>query len=159
LLRQREQLRTVVEGFDAIYKGLPEERRAYEQGGIVKAEAGLMEHERQADLAGIAAEQVTGLVQEIEDRLFGLLASGREPPPGLVSEHAWAVERQKRLRAGADELRAGRDATADTVARGSGEPAPPAPAPVPVPAGAVPEGAGTSAPRLPSGPSRPATPA
>ena len=60
LVKQREAVQQVLEGFESMYMTSPEERGAYESGGIVGAEGALLEAERQADLADIAFEQVEG---------------------------------------------------------------------------------------------------
>ena len=120
LIQQRDALRTLAMGFDAIYKSSPEEARAYEAGGIVAAEARLIEAERQADLADWAVEQVAEWRKDVEERLFAGLAAEEGIDPRLQAEYDTATAREKRLQEKADALRAQRDVIAAEVGGGPG---------------------------------------
>ena len=110
-------------------------------------EAQVMEAERQAGLADIAADQVRRWVRDVEGRLLDEVAAGREPDPRLVAEHDRALERLRGLEDRADDLAARRDAMIDETGAAPPDPAIAAP---PVPAAA--QGGSPARPGPPSTP-------
>ena len=128
LLKARAEAQTLADGFDAMYRALPEEVRAYGVDARVGAEARLMGAERQADRAKIAAEQAGGVTRDIEAKLVEQLAAGRDPDAEQKAAHADAIETQQRLEDHADDLGAYRDAMA---AGTTTAPGPTSPYPVP----------------------------
>jgi hypothetical protein len=150
LLQERQQVQLVAEGFDAMYKGLPEERAAYQVGGSARTEAELTEAERQVDLAEIALEQVTELVRDVESELLDLVLAGNEDP-ALTAAHQSALERQQKLHDELDDKRARRDAATAQATAGA-QPAGAAAGPAAAGRG----GGSPPGPARPVGPARPA---
>jgi hypothetical protein len=124
LLAIRDALTPIVAAHDRAYRGLAEEGRAYEVGDRTGAEATVMEIERQADLAEIAAEHARETVRDLEAQLLDDVAAGREPDPRTVRRHDAALERLRGLEDRADDLAAQRDAMTDESAGGAGPLAP-----------------------------------
>jgi hypothetical protein len=113
-----EHAKQVVAGFDAFYKGLPEEIPAYEQGGIVKAEARLMEAQRQLDLSQIALDHAQATRIDLEQQTRAVLDSGGEPDASLAAGHQRAIERVQRMAAQRDAAR-GDVAAAERIVAGA----------------------------------------
>ena len=152
-LHERDELREVVAGFDALYRGLPEERIAYDKGGAAGNEARLMELELQVHLADVARRHGVDDLKVIEDDYLAQIAAGKSPEPALASRHARQVERVKALQDRVDTARAEHDAMAQAMtAAGDGHQPGTAPAESPAgEAGAEPAGARQGGPALAGG--------
>ena len=159
MVAERAQVAQIVKGFEAIYRGLPEEVPAYEQSGIVETEARLLEAERQLDLAEIALQHAQETLREVENELFSRLTSDAPPDPRRTAEHDRELARVKHLEERRDMARSDRDAAeqaatagpAGSVAAPGGAPA----TPVAVPDGLAPP---TGPPSPAGGPPAPVDP-
>ena len=116
VVAERDQLRLAVAGFDQFYRGLPEEVAAYETGGIVAAEARVLEAERQVDLARVARDEARSSLQGIEDRFFPQVRAGN-PDPALSVDHDRALARMRRMETQLDAAQAESNA-AERAAQG-----------------------------------------
>jgi hypothetical protein len=154
-LHQRDELREIVAGFDEIYRGLPEERVAYERGGATGEEARLMELELQVDLADVAVKHASDDMRAAEDAYLGQIAAGKQPDPALASDHAKQVERLKALQERADMAREQRDAAAASIEARDAQPAvaaaPAGAAAAPAGGAPQPAAAAREAPRMAAG--------
>ena len=123
LLQIRDAIKATADHLESQYRGLPEERGAYDTGDRLQGEAHVMQAETQADLSDSAAAHVREWVRDLERAITEPLAKGEKPDPRIVAEHSRALEQLKRLENAADVAGSHRDAMTDERAA----PAPTAP--------------------------------
>jgi hypothetical protein len=148
-IAERDQQRLLVEGFDAIYRNLPEEVIAYQRGGGARYEAQLMELELQVDLAQVALRHAVDDLKEIENDFLAQVASGATPDPELAADHASQLEKLRLMQERHDDAVLRRDTAAQWIAQQA------APQPATPPSGPVAPAGGTA----PAGGAPPRTPA
>ena len=91
---------------DYLYKALPEENRSYTADGIVKAEASLMEAEREFEFAEIALGHAEEVMRDVEDKMrTELFGKGRTPPPELEADRAHLEAQIQKLHGELEKVR------------------------------------------------------
>ncbi|HEX4520082.1 MAG TPA: hypothetical protein VH063_10935, partial [Gaiellaceae bacterium] len=91
---------------DYLYKALPEENRSYTVDGIVKAEASLVEAEREFEFAEIALDHAEGAMKDVENEMRAeLFGKGRTPSPELEADRTEVEAQIQKLQRELEKVR------------------------------------------------------